>query len=348
MKRTLGLLCLTVLVLNLAGSAIGDSKRRASSQADHLALLLPAADAVVTIDVKRAFSTALPRVLNANQPLLQKINGKIDLMKERTGIDIRQFDQMAAGVAVRQVSSREYDTDPVIIARGQMSSGALVGAAKVATNGKYREEKEGDKVIYVFSAKDLAEQAKKSAPVSASPDTLDKFVDRLSGELAMTAIDNNTIAFGDLALVRQAVSASRKPMSNDLLSLLGKKDTSVMNFAAKVPNGMSAFLPLDNDELGKNIDSIRYLYGSVDVVADAVAMNITARTLQNAQATALLETLEGLQLLGKAFLGSSKGADKKVYARMIENAKFSAKANEVMVSLQVPQSDIDILLAGLK
>ena len=86
----------------------------------------------------------------------------------------------------------------------------------------------------------------------------------------------------------------------------------------------------------------------MDVGVTGASLNLTARTLQNAQAQGLLETLEGLQMLGKAFLGGSKGPDKQVYARLIENAKFTAKGNEVMLDLQVPQSDIDILVGYLK
>lgn len=349
-KRILALSCLCVLVLNLAGSAgaDGNGKRKASSQANQLAALLPASDGVVTIDVKRFFSVALPKLLTSNQPMLEKVTAKVNEMKAKTGIDIRQFEYLAAGVTAKQTSGKDYDVDPVIIARGQVSSASLIGAAKLASNGKYREEKSGDKSIYIFSTKDLADHAKQNAPVVKDSAIADKIIGKLSKDVAVTAIDANTIAFGDLALVRQAVSTAKTSVSGDLISLLAKKETSVVNFAAKMPNGMSVFLPLENDELGRNIDSIRYVYGSMDVAAEALIMNVTARTLQNAQATALLETLEGLRLIGKAFLGGAKGPDKQVYARMIENAKFSSKANEVIFDLQVPQSDIDILVAGLK
>lgn len=347
--RILAAACLCVLVLNLAGSAVADvKKKKASSQANQLALLLPASDGIVTVDVKRFFSVALPKMLTANQPMLEKITSKIALMKERTGVDIRQFEYLAAGVTAKHISGKEYDLAPVMIARGQVSSASLIGAAKLASNSKYKEEKAGDRTIYIFSAKDLAEQAKQQAPVGKNSDMIDKIIDRTSSEIAVTSIDANTIAFGDLALVRQAVSATKTPVSNDLMSLLGKKETSVVSFAAKMPNGMSVFLPLENDELGKNIDSIRYMYGNMDVTADAATVSMTARTLQNAQATALHETLEGLQLVGKALLGGAKGADKQVYVRMLENAKFTTKANEVMLDLSVPQSDIDILIGGLK
>ncbi|MEK7857465.1 MAG: hypothetical protein AAB288_15355 [Acidobacteriota bacterium] len=349
-NRILALSCLLILVLNMTGSAVADgsSKRKASAQANQLAALLPASDGVVTIDVKRFFSVALPKLLTSNQPMLAKVTAQIDEMKAKTGIDIRQFEYLAAGVTAKQIAGKEYDVDPVIIARGQVSSGSLIGAAKLASNGKYKEEKAGDRTIYVFSTQDLANEAKKQVPAVKDPAMVDKVIGKLSKDVAVTAIDANTIAFGDPVLVRQAVSTAKTSVSSDLISLLAKKETSVVNFAAKMPNGMSVFLPLENDELGKNIDAIRYVYGNMDVAGEAMTMNVTARTLQNAQATALLETLEGLQLIGKALLGSGKGADKQVYGRLIDNVKFSAKANEVALDLSVPQSDIDILVGMLK
>ncbi|MGH9820451.1 MAG: hypothetical protein ACRD43_09815, partial [Pyrinomonadaceae bacterium] len=66
------------------------------------------------------------------------------------------------------------------------------------------------------------------------------------------------------------------------------------------------------------------------------------------QAQSLLDTLQGLQVIGKAFLGGAKGQDKEVYARMIDNAKFARVVNEVTFDLAVPQSDIDILIGGIK
>ncbi|MEO7673750.1 MAG: hypothetical protein ABIU09_06700 [Pyrinomonadaceae bacterium] len=346
--RLMAVAVLGVLMLNLTGSTFADlkGKKSARSQATQLAMLLPASDGVVTLDVKRFFGVALPKLLTANQPMLNGILAKIDEMKAKTGIDIRQFEYIAAGVTAKKITEKEYDLDPVVIARGQINAGGLIGAAKLAANGKYREEKAGEKTIYVFAAKDIADQAKQHAP-GAKTAMADKLIGKLSREIAVTTIDANTIAFGSLPLVRQMFDA-KTTIGTDLTSLLGKRETSVASFAGKLPAGMGAFLPLDNDELGKNLDSIKYVYGNMDVSGDITSVNLTARTVQSSQAAALLDTLSGLQMVGKALLGGSKGADKQVYVRMIENAKFSTKGNEVMFDLQVPQSDIDILVGMMK
>ncbi len=347
--RLLAAVALCILVLDLGGSTFADTRAKTvkKSQTNQLASLLPASDGIATINIKRFFSDALPVILSGNQPMLAQIIAKIDEIKAKTGIDIRQFEYLAAGVTAKKVKLKEYDLQPIILSRGQISSASLIGAAKLASNGKYREERIGDRTVYIFSAKEIDKQKKPQPPAGKDSDPFDKAIDKLSEEIAVTAYDANTLAAGSLALVRQTLEAKTKP-SSELMALLGRKEMAVVNFAANVPAGMSSLVPLDNDELGKNIDSIRYLYGNMDVIGDEVAVNLTAKTLQNSQAQGLLETLEGLQLVGKAFLGSSKNVNNQVYARMIDNVKFSAKGNEVMFDLRIPQSDLSLLVATLK
>ncbi len=327
--RIFAVFVLSVLVLNLNGSSLADSKARKGGV--ELVSLLPASDGVITFDVKRFFGEALPKFLSSNEAMLARLTGEIDKFQAKTGIDIRQFDTIAAGVTTKKIAEKKYDVDPVVIARGQISSASLIGAAKLAANGKYTEEHIGDRTIYIFSGIKIV-----------SP-TADASLD----QVAVTVIDTQTIAFGAPERVRQTVEG-KTSVGQDLVALLGQNSAAVTSFAAKVPAGMKSFMPMENDELGKDIDSIQYLYGTADVAGDIASLHVTARTLQNAQAKSLHETLEGLQMIGKAFLGSAKGADKQVFARMIGNAKFSVKANEVVFDLQVPKSDIDILVGALQ
>jgi hypothetical protein len=129
---------------------------------------------------------------------------------------------------------------------------------------------------------------------------------------------------------------------------MNRKPNAVLSFGATLPNGLSKFVDLDNDELGRTLDSIRQMSGALEVSANNATLSIAAKTMQADQAQTLHETLEGLQMLGKAFIGVGKGEDKKVFARMINNARITRNGAEVALDLQVPQSDITILLAGIK
>jgi hypothetical protein len=327
--RIFAVLVLAVLVLDLSGSAVAGSYSRRSGA--ELVSLLPASEGVIIVDVKRSFE-ALPKLLANNPAMLAKITNHIDGFQSKTGIDIRQFDSIAAGINAKPIANKKYDIDPVVIARGQTSAASLIANATRSGNLKYKEERFGERTIYIFDAADIG----------ASPHAADRFSDGI----AVTVIDSTTLAFGSLARVRQTLEGKTK-VGTDITGLLQLNPSAVTSFASKLPPGMKSFLPLENDELGKNIDSIQYVYGNADVAAGIATLHVTARTLQNAEAKSLHDTLSGLQVIGKAFLSGAKSADKQVYARLVENVKFSVRANEVNMDLQVPQSDIDILVGTL-
>ena len=304
--------------LNGVGAAfaatVSDNKTAQTSQ---LVALLPASDGVMTLDVQRLLGDALPQVLSGNQPLLAKIVGKIDEIKAKTGLDVKQFQQIAVGVSAKEVSAKEIDFDPVILARGTFNAGALLALAKVASKGKYREEKVGEKTVYIFKLDEMT--AKSQNKPAANDSWFDKALDRmfagLSRDLAVTAYDGSTLAMGSTARIRETLQ-SKTRVNSQLLDLVYRKQNAVMSFGANLPNGLSGLLDLDNDELGKNLDAIRQIYGTFDVAGENSNLSVTAKTLRSEQAQNLEDTLNGLQMVGKTLLASSKGADKKVYARM--------------------------------
>lgn len=320
-------------------------KRAKSNQ---LVAMLPASDGVATIDVKRFFGEALPVVLASNQPLLSKTLAKVDSMREKTGIDLRQFEFVTVGFNARHISGKSYEVEPVAIARGAVSSSAVILAAKEAAGNRYKEETVAGKIMYLFPAKDIAERSKPTADAGSGTQTglYESFLGKMSSEVAVTAIDPNTVAFGFPDRVRQVLEAKTR-VGKDVLSLLDRKPFSVLNFASKVPSGMSAFLPLENDDLGNSIESIRYAFGNIEVGNGQVNMGLTAKTERSAQAEQLYDLLDVLQTFGKAALGKSTRADQQLYARLIERLKLGRIGAEVSLDLTIPQNDLDQLMAIL-
>ncbi|HRI04437.1 MAG TPA: hypothetical protein PLL77_11905 [Pyrinomonadaceae bacterium] len=346
--RSIAAAVVAVLLVNtLAFAAVDTRKNKAKKrQTSRLVTLLPASDGVAVFDAKRFLDDALPRVLSANQPMLGEIMAKINEMENRTGIDLRKFDQVAVGVAFKQISAKETDYEPILIAGGDINAGALVAVAKLASKGTYREEKIGERTVYVFALKDVVQKSTKPT-TSKVGGMIDDALKGLSKEIAVTSIDANTLAIGTLPRVRETLEG-KTHASADLTSLLSQKETAVMSFATRIPGGMSALLPLDNDEIGNNINSIQVMAGSLDVAASGTNLQVMARTAKADQAQSLKEMLDGLKMLGGAILGGSKRSDQQVYSRMIKNAKIASRANEVTLDLLVPQADIDILVASIK
>ncbi len=344
------LAAIAVLLFNVAGFAAADTRRAAAKkrQATRLVSLLPVSDAVAVFDSKRFLDDAMPKLLSANQPMLSQLMGKISEMEARTGIDFRKFEQVAVGVTMKmKVTGKDFDFAPVALASGDINAGALIAIAKLASKGKYREEKIGGKTVFVFTVKDAVSNTTTKTTNSTINNVIDKGIKELTTEVAVTALDRNTLAIGSLERVRETIEGISR-VSADVTGLLSVKETAVTSFALKVPAGMSKMFSLDNDELAANIDSIQYLSGSLDVAAVGTSLQLMARTAKPEQALVLKDTLDALQIVGKAIFGSSKQADKMIYGRMIKNAKFDARGTDVTLDLLVPQADIDMLVAKIK
>lgn len=329
-------IALLVLVVTSIGLAIDTPP--AKKKATGLIGLLPASDVVAVVDAKRFLNDALPRLLAANQPMLAKITGKLDEFQTKSGIDPKKFDQVVVGMKLKQATPGKVDYDSVAIARGDFNSATLISAAKTASENKFREEKLGERTIYVFAAREIATAKMSVQKHRAIIDSLDG-----NGELALAALDGNTVAIGSLARVRETLQHATT-VSSDVLALLPTTGSPIVAFAGHVQEGMSNMLPLHDDELGKNLAAIRYVAGTMNMTEGNAIVHMMARTLKPEQADSLYTQIQGLQVVGKAILGSSSRADQQVYARMIDNAKVVRQGTDVTLDLQVAQSDIDILI----
>ena len=89
--KALAFFTLAVLILNLSGLALADTRRSKSKkrQSNALVGMLPASDGVVTFDVKRFFNDAMPQILSANQPMLAKIMDHLKLIESKGGIETK-------------------------------------------------------------------------------------------------------------------------------------------------------------------------------------------------------------------------------------------------------------------
>lgn len=314
-------------------------------QATALVDLLPASDGVVGIDTGRLVTSAMPALLTANQPMLADINKQISEMRTRTGIDLQNFQSVALGVNIKGITGSECNCNMVGIARGTVAAETIIASAKKAAKDKYTQETVGERVVYIFSP---AEQLNQQIP-NVSNSMIARFIHRSVAismkEIAITSLDSNTVVFGSLERVRAAIGSGPR-ISPELTSLFAGHEADLMVFAAKTSEGMSKFLPLDNDDLGANIDSIRYISGSLDVGPSGTLVRISAKTLGAEQAQSLVDTLNNLKPLGKMLLGNSKRPDQRVYAKMAENAKITRKNTSVDLELTVPQNDINVLIGA--
>mgnify|MGYP001328496377 CR=1 FL=1 len=341
LKKIFAFSLVALVLLNAVAFADVKKGKTKAAQTNQLAALLPASDGVLTVNSQRLLNEAAPQILAASPEKLNEFNDAVEDVKKKTGLDLRQFEQIAVGVNFKQ-----NQVDPLMLARGKYDSSGLLAAVKAATGGKYREEKIGARTIYVFSTGELASQHQaKISGNSVISKIFNAVVRNIPEELAVTTFDEKTLALGSVARLRE-IFETKTRVSAEILSLVSRKPNALMNFGANTPEGLARFVELGDDEIGETLASVRQISGMMDLTAGNAVVSVKAKTIDAAQAESLEGTLVTLQALGKGFLGGMSGNDKKVYARMLEKLKITRAGTQIGLDLQVPQSDIDILLGA--
>lgn len=345
LKKVIFAVVLTGLVSGLAVMGSPDPKEKGKKMPlPTLVSMLPPSDAVVAFDSDRFFSQALPQLLSGNQKLFVEMMSKVDEIRQMTGIDLRQFDEVVVGVSAKgEVGTGKADFQPLILARGKFSSDALVAIVKIAGSGRYREEQVGQRAVFIFSPSEL--MAKNKPQGSSGMDgLLLSILNGLDREMALTAYDSGTLAIGTPERVRELLEG-KAGAEADILSAMGARPKAVLRLAMKTPKGMEDLIKLDNDMLGRNLKGIRVLSGALDVAGSNAMLDVSVKMASVEQATGIKQTLDGFKSFLPALFGGGK-KNNQVFGRLVEGARLTRVGSNVSLSLTMPQSDIDVLIGG--
>ena len=318
--------------LVVEGRAQTRNRNTARPAAPNLMSSLPDSDAVAQVKVKQLLNEAMPRMLANNPTKLSEINASIDKFKDRTGLDPRMFQQLALGVRFTYPTEGVTKAQTVALANGSFSAAAMMAAGRVASNGKYREEKYRDKTIYIFT---LDENIK-----------LLGVFDVTIGELAAAPLDTNTLALGDPAGVRAAIDVprNRKNANAELIALANHDPNAIIGFGANMSEQLVGNLDIGNAPIAADLKTLRQVYGSVATTDKDLQLFLGARAVNATAAKSLGDTLEGLKQFGALLVGRLTGARGVLAKSALSNLQIVTDANELQIRTSVAQAEIGPLL----
>jgi hypothetical protein len=330
-NRFLNFAFLFIAVLGLLQvSAVAQTR----SAAGGLMVSLPASDAVAQIKIKQLLDEAVPRILANNPTRLAQVNSSIEEFKTRTGLDPRQFDQIALGAKFSYPGLGVTKVQTVALAKGSFSASAMVAAGRVASNGKYREEKYQGKTIYIFT---LEENIR-----------LLGVFDFKINELAATPLDANTLALGDPVGIRSVIDVNRnsRRANAELIALASRDPNAVIGFGANMSEQLVRNIDIGNAPIGADLAKLRQVYGSVGTTEKDLELFIAARAVNAEAAKSLGDTLEGLKQFGALLVGRLSGARGVLAKSALTNLQIVTAANELQIRTAVPQADIGPLMGN--
>lgn len=318
-----------------SGIALAQGNSPRTRPANSLLASLPPSDAVALIKVQRVIDEALPKLLAENPSRVAEVNEEMAKFKTQTGIDPRSFDQIALGLSFTYPSERITKVNTVVIASGTFNAGALVAAGRLAASGKYKEEKFQGKTIYVYS--------------------LDREVKLLGllnvkiNDLAVTAINGNILAMGNLESVKGAIEANRtrKYANPQLIELASRDPNAIMGFGGNISEALMESLRNSNGSWARELTAVRQVYGSLAMTSADLELMLAARTVDAASAKNLSDTVDGLVQLGTLFLGRLSPVRETLARSAMKNLKVTTAGNELQIRTAVAQTQVAPLIRGL-
>ena len=346
-KNFISSLVALVLLVGLTTSLGYGQRRRSSSSSNSSATpaasqalsgplaALPASDAVMLIDIKRLLNDAAPRVLGNDPARLAKWNAHIEQFKTQYGLDVRSFEQLAVGLRFQSPRAGVTTTDMIAIVHGTFNSGALLAAGRMAAKGKYQEEKYRNSTIYIFDVNDKVKMG--------------GLFDMNVKQLAVAALDANTLVFGEPEGVRSTIGGSRerKRINTELIQMALRNPNAVISFGANVPQSATQGKDFGNDEINKNLASIRQAYGALGLTPEGFDLTAIARTERADQAKALGDTLSALKQFGGMFVSQLPPEKGKMAQAAIDSLSITTAGNETQIRLALAQAAINELMRNL-
>jgi hypothetical protein len=284
---------------------------------------LPESEGLVYINIGRIINDAAPRLVPEKE--LKEFYAGLDQMKAFTNVDLRKVEFLVLGMRFNK--PREETTFPIpdamIAVRGEFDAKALVGMAKMMLGSKLREEVYSNHTLNILKISDLSDGAAKNPFASAI------------SEVAMTAIDGSTIAFGTVGYIKSALDAANgqgriKPETvNSLL-----KDPNVLISTSHAP--VLAFAKSFGLRMAENPDpNCTTKFGDFNLSLSMGEQDFKIVGSMNADNPFTAGFVKNM-INGFLQQGKSLAPDKNAQS-MFDQIKIMVEGSEVVVQATIPQ-----------
>ncbi|HEY0005269.1 MAG TPA: hypothetical protein VGB17_10715 [Pyrinomonadaceae bacterium] len=352
----------------------------AASGSDMLSQL-PPSDAVIFVDAQKVLTDAVPAVLAVNPNLLLKLNAEIEKFKTETGVDPRTFESVAVGLKLAPGSLSNFSM--VFIVRGSFESKALIeaGFAAAAKRGNklpHTEQEYKGKTLFVVGPAKLATAPAPNAEMKTSARVVvqtrvaeEKAVQadgtkkmetpcaepscgpvlvasapagtREADVMAVTALDSNTFAAGDLESVKATVDAAAggAHVDDEMVKLATRTTGALLGFSGRLPAAAIKELGSSFDPQAKNVAGVREFYGSLTLAGTDAEALLNLRTENAEQAHNISQMILSFKLLdGANYVVPGPNGRLASPLVLLQNLSVTNEGAEVQTKLKLTQADL--------
>jgi hypothetical protein len=182
---------------------------------------LPETDALIYINPQRIINEVLPKFLPPKD--LEEMRKGFEAAKTQAGVDPAKIAYLVIAVRFKKPTADLNFQAPefMVVSSGDFSAEGLMGLARMASQGKLRDEKYANKTIGLMTVEPIAKESEKNP-------LLKSFT-----ELGVVALNANTIATGSPGYLRAAIDAGdgKERINMATLNSLVRDPNALVSFA---------------------------------------------------------------------------------------------------------------------
>jgi hypothetical protein len=293
---------------------------------------LPASDAVIFVDLQRIMLEIIPRLLANDPAMLAKLMNAVIDLKAKSGVNILGIDSVVAGIHFVGKASHEMKKENVgivVVVHGDFDANAVISFLKVETKGKVTEETYAGKLIY-HEPQPVKKKSEREIP-------------------AMTVLDPNTLAVGDLPQVRATIDSfgGKDRIDPALVQLAARDSSSFVGMAGNVPASLLEELnskpPGDPMEqaLHKALMGLKQIFGSVGATPSDFNVITGARMGSAEQAASISDMLLGLRTMA-----GSQILDPRAKG-LLESLQITSVGDEVQIKCDIKNEVVQAFVTSM-
>jgi hypothetical protein len=289
---------------------------------------LPEADTLIYVNPQRILNEVVPKFMPAKD--VEGMRKGFDEVRKNAGIDPTKIDYIVIAVRFKKPTADLNFQPPefLAVASGDFSADSLLVLARMASQGRLRDEKYGTKTLGLMTIDPLVKMAEKNP-------LLKSFT-----EVGIVSLNANTIAAGTPGYLRAAIDAGdgKDRISTETLNSLVRDPNVLISVAGRPWHSFAKSFGMLGTEANARDPRCESKIGDFYVALTMDATNFMLRGVSNA------DNPDTAKIIGKLYSGllgyAAQSIPDATAQSLLKNIAITAEGDEVRLRADVPQQTI--------
>jgi len=286
---------------------------------------LPEADTLIYINPQRILNEVVPKLLPAKD--VEGMRKGFEEVRKNAGIDPTKVDYIVLAVRFKKPTADLNFQAPefMVVASGDFSADSLLVLARMASQGKLRDEKYGTKTLGLMTIDPIVKESEKNP-------FLKSFT-----EVGIVSLNGNTIAAGTPGYLRAAIDAGdgKERISTEALNSLVRDPNVLISFAGTPWHSFAKSFGMLGTETNPRAARCESKIGDIYAALTMDATNFMIRGVTNADNPDTAKILANLYS-GLLHYASSSIPDPSAQS-LLKGLAITAEGDEVLLRADFPQ-----------